>query len=156
MAECSISLVNLTVTGDCSNTNSGAFSFNIIGNNPGFSIYWVYPSGGTTVALTGPEYQYSLNGLSAGTYTFEVHDSTLSNNCEITHNIYISTGTCVSLVGHHSTSCGLSNGSITAQTTNSYYDVQFYLYSTTNGYGTRTVSSSAPSGGNDGDIWYQV
>jgi hypothetical protein len=25
-----------------------------------------------------------------------------------------------------------------------------------NGYGVRTVSSSAPSGGNDGDIWYQV
>lgn len=25
-----------------------------------------------------------------------------------------------------------------------------------NGYGARTVSTSAPSGGNDGDIWYQV
>lgn len=25
-----------------------------------------------------------------------------------------------------------------------------------NGYGIRTVSTSAPSGGNDGDIWYQV
>jgi hypothetical protein len=25
-----------------------------------------------------------------------------------------------------------------------------------NGYGTRTVSTSAPSGGSDGDIWYQV
>jgi hypothetical protein len=25
-----------------------------------------------------------------------------------------------------------------------------------NGYGVRTVSSSAPSGGSDGDIWYQV
>jgi hypothetical protein len=28
--------------------------------------------------------------------------------------------------------------------------------STSNGYGTRTISSSAPSGGSDGDIWYQV
>jgi len=27
---------------------------------------------------------------------------------------------------------------------------------TSNGYGKRTVSSSAPSGGNDGDIWYQI
>jgi hypothetical protein len=26
----------------------------------------------------------------------------------------------------------------------------------TNGYGTKTVSTSAPSGGSDGDIWYQV
>lgn len=25
-----------------------------------------------------------------------------------------------------------------------------------NGYGVRTVSSSAPSGGADGDVWYQV
>ena len=27
---------------------------------------------------------------------------------------------------------------------------------TSNGYGTRTISTFAPSGGNDGDIWYQV
>jgi hypothetical protein len=25
-----------------------------------------------------------------------------------------------------------------------------------NGFGTRTISNAAPSGGNDGDIWYQV
>jgi len=28
--------------------------------------------------------------------------------------------------------------------------------STSNGYGTRTVSTSAPTGGSNGDIWYQV
>ena len=28
--------------------------------------------------------------------------------------------------------------------------------STSNGYGTRTVSTGAPTGGADGDIWYQV
>jgi uncharacterized membrane protein YfcA len=27
--------------------------------------------------------------------------------------------------------------------------------STSNGFGTRTVSTSAPSGGSDGDVWYQ-
>ena len=27
---------------------------------------------------------------------------------------------------------------------------------TANGYGTRTVSTSAPSGGSDGDVWYKV
>jgi hypothetical protein len=27
---------------------------------------------------------------------------------------------------------------------------------TSNGYGTKTVSSSTPSGGSDGDIWYQI
>jgi hypothetical protein len=30
------------------------------------------------------------------------------------------------------------------------------IATSSNGYGIRTVSSSAPSGGNDGDIWYQV
>ena len=30
------------------------------------------------------------------------------------------------------------------------------LTSTSNGYGTKTVSTSAPSGGSDGDIWYKV
>jgi len=29
------------------------------------------------------------------------------------------------------------------------------LTSTSNGYGTKTVSTSAPSGGSDGDIWYR-
>ena len=30
------------------------------------------------------------------------------------------------------------------------------IASSSNGYGTRTVSSSAPTGGSDGDIWYQT
>ena len=33
---------------------------------------------------------------------------------------------------------------------------QATLTSTSNGYGTRTVSTSDPSGGSDGDIWYKV
>ena len=34
--------------------------------------------------------------------------------------------------------------------------VQTEIGSGTNAYGTRTVSTSAPSGGSDGDIWYKV
>tara|TARA_R100000458_G_C8259551_1_gene235201 strand:+ start:653 stop:904 length:252 start_codon:yes stop_codon:yes gene_type:complete len=36
-------------------------------------------------------------------------------------------------------------------------DVQGFVSATlgTNGNGTRTVSSSAPSGGSDGDVWYK-
>jgi hypothetical protein len=33
---------------------------------------------------------------------------------------------------------------------------QATLTSSSNGYGTRTVSTSSPSGGSDGDIWYKV
>lgn len=35
-------------------------------------------------------------------------------------------------------------------------NVTFSIAGASNGYGVRTVSSSAPSGGSDGDIWYQV
>ena len=36
-------------------------------------------------------------------------------------------------------------------------DVQGFVSATlgTNGNGTRTVSTSAPSGGSDGDVWYK-
>lgn len=33
---------------------------------------------------------------------------------------------------------------------------QATLTSSSNGYGTRTISTSNPSGGSDGDIWYKV
>lgn len=32
----------------------------------------------------------------------------------------------------------------------------FSIATNSNGYGTRTVSTSNPSGGSDGDIWYKV
>lgn len=35
-------------------------------------------------------------------------------------------------------------------------NVTFSIAGTSNGFGVRTVSSSGPAGGSDGDIWYQV
>lgn len=45
-----------------------------------------------------------------------------------------------------------NNVAITGGTVNSLTVTSFG----TNAYGTKTVSTSAPSGGNNGDIWYQV
>ena len=45
-----------------------------------------------------------------------------------------------------------NNVAITGGTVNSLTITSFG----TNAYGTKTVSASAPSGGNNGDIWYQV
>ena len=45
-----------------------------------------------------------------------------------------------------------NNVNITGGTINSLYVTSMG----TNSYGTKTVSSSTPSGGNDGDIWYQI
>jgi hypothetical protein len=35
-------------------------------------------------------------------------------------------------------------------------NVTFSIAGASNGYGVRTVSNASPTGGNDGDIWYQV
>jgi hypothetical protein len=35
-------------------------------------------------------------------------------------------------------------------------NVTFSIASASNGFGVRTVSASTPTGGNDGDIWYQI
>ena len=45
---------------------------------------------------------------------------------------------------------GLSGGG--ALSTN----VTLTIASSSNGYGNRTISSAIPTGGSDGDIWYQV
>jgi hypothetical protein len=45
---------------------------------------------------------------------------------------------------------GLSGGG--ALSTN----VTLAIASSSNGYGNRTISSAVPSGGSNGDIWYQV
>lgn len=51
----------------------------------------------------------------------------------------------VSISGSSGISVGTSTGIITVSPTSGY-----------NGYGVRTVSSSAPSGGSNGDVWYQI
>lgn len=50
-----------------------------------------------------------------------------------------------SLSGSSGITASASTGSVTVSPTSGY-----------NGYGARTVSTSAPSGGSDGDIWYKV
>jgi hypothetical protein len=45
---------------------------------------------------------------------------------------------------------GLSGGGTLAST------VTLSIASNSNGYGTRYVSASTPTGGNNGDLWYQI
>ena len=53
----------------------------------------------------------------------------------------------VNITGGNMSGVAITTGSVNGLTTTSIG---------TNSYGTRTVSSSAPSGGSNGDIWYQV
>lgn len=53
----------------------------------------------------------------------------------------------VAITGGTMAAVAITTGSINALTTTSLG---------TNSYGTKTVSTSAPTGGSDGDIWYQI
>jgi uncharacterized protein (DUF2141 family) len=131
MSSCGLSTI-LSVTGDCQSTTSGAFSLDIVGTAPDYTIVWNYPI--TSTIPLGPSVtNYSEYGLSAGTYTFTVYDS-CSPSVSVLVSLYISSGTCVSISHEINTICGLNNGSLTAYTQNIYSNPTFYLYETTNGY----------------------
>jgi len=113
------------ITGDCDQSNSGGFSINMVGGGPPFYINWISPSYPTTTVFSGT---YSLNGLSAGTYSFTVTNSCFSGPETVPVNIYISSGTCVSISGIDNTTCSLNNGSITASTVVNYGSSTYQLY----------------------------
>ena len=88
---CSLS-VNLSITGDCSNTNSGVFSVDIYGTAPDYTIQWISPALGT-IALGAGVTGYTATTLSAGTYTFNVIDSCSSPSQNVLPvNVNISSG----------------------------------------------------------------
>lgn len=132
---------NLIITGDCSQTNSGGFTLYINGSAPDYTIDWVSPLSGTT-ALGAGVTAYTLNSLSAGTYSFNLIDSCSPTNMVQPINVYISSGTCVSIGAVSNTTCGNNNGSLTASTTNVYNTSVFYLYDDISGYVTSGTSIS--------------
>lgn len=129
---CGLSYSGLTITGDCSNTNSGSFYFDINGTAPDYTINWISPSGGTSVALGAGITNYSLSGLSAGTYSLQIIDSCVPNTV-LPLNIYISSGTCAQISSSINTTCGLNNGSLTVTSSNLYSSADFILYATNSG-----------------------
>ena len=58
-------------------------------------------------------------------------------------SITVATSASTGLVRSDNTSIAINSGILSIATSS-------------NGYGYRTISSSPPSGGNNGDIWYQV
>jgi uncharacterized protein (DUF2141 family) len=133
---------NLSITGDCTNLNLGAFNIDIVGSAPDYTISWISPSGGTFVSISGPPYNYFVDGLSAGTYSLTITDSCVPPTDPIVLNIYVSSGTCVSIDSVENTTCGLDNGSLVTTTSNFYGNGNFYLYEMTDGYITSANSLS--------------
>jgi hypothetical protein len=136
---CSLDII-LSITGDCSNTNSGSFSVDIYGVAPDYSIQWISPALGT-IALGPGVTGYTATSLSAGTYTFNVLDSCSSpSQTSLPVNVNISSGTCVSIIGQQNTTCNFDNGALTAQTSSFYGSADFYLYNTLTGFITSATT----------------
>ena len=138
---CSLSYVLTSLSGDCTNSNLGGFSIDITGTAPDYSIQWVNPALGTIVlgvGITG----YTATTLSAGTYSFNILDSCLPTMTSLPVNIYISSGTCASIVGVANTTCNENNGSLTGQTSNFYGLGTFNLYNTLTGFISSGLSIS--------------
>jgi surface protein len=121
---------NLSVTGDCTNSGLGSVSITIPpGGAPPYTI--VSPVSGTTSGIISA---YTETDLAPGAYTYILTDSCLPFNNSSPINVFISSGTCVSIDDEQHTTCGLDNGSLTASTSTDYGTLTFQLYEETIGF----------------------
>lgn len=118
----SISIYNLNVTGDCSNTNSGSVFFNITGTTPPFAVTCI--TSGCPLPTSAATLSYSASSLSADTYFLQIIDGASNSYLQ---SIYISSGT-TATIDSLNTSCGLENGEITGFTSGVYGIATFTLY----------------------------
>ena len=122
---------NISVTGDCQNTNSGAIYLSLTGGTPPYTVEWVDPNLGVDIITLNSSIRTSL---SAYTYGVRVNDSTLPTNSEFYINIPVSSGVCASIVGVQGTTCSLNNGFVTGSSTSDYSSTDFFLYNTDDTY----------------------
>lgn len=118
-----ISIYNLSVTGDCTNSGLGAVSFQITGDSPTFTVSEATTTGllPTSVGVTS----YSATGLTGFSYFVYIQDSTPEPPNIFGFNI--SSGITVSLTSTGST-CGDNNGAITASTQSVFGSNTYTLY----------------------------
>lgn len=122
---------NITVTGDCSNNNSGAFNLFVSAGTPPYTVQFLSPSYASQTITTQPA---SLVGLASNVYQLRVNDSSLPTNNEFLLNIPISSGVCGSIVAVQNTTCGVNNGSVTGSSTSLYSSTNYSLYDVNNNY----------------------
>ena len=122
---------NISITGDCQNTNSGQIYLSLTGGTPPYTVDWIDPNLGTEVVTLLPSVRSSL---SADTYSVRVNDSTLPANQEFYINIPVSSGVCANILGVQGTTCSLNNGSVTGSSSSDYSTTSFYLYDSNDNY----------------------
>jgi hypothetical protein len=130
----------ISLTGDCSNTNSGVISISFSGGTPPYSVQWVSPSLGLDVVTLNPSVR---TGLTTTTYGLYVVDSTLPLNLSFPIDIPISSGVCATIETVVSTTCGLDNGSVVATSSSDYSSTNFYLYDFDGNYITSAITDAS-------------
>ena len=129
----------ISITGDCSNTNSGEIDLQLTGGTPPYTVEWILPNLGTDIVTTNPSIR---TGLSADTYAVRVNDSTLPANQEFYINIPVSSGVCASVIGVQGTTCSQNNGSVTGTSSSNYSSTNFYLYDSNDNYIMSAITST--------------
>jgi len=130
---------NISVTGDCQNTNSGEISLLINGGSPPYTVQWVSPNLGTDYNVNlYPSVRTSLN---SNTYFVTVNDSTLPVQQTLNINIPVSSGVCASILGVQGTTCSLDNGSVTGTSSSNYSTTDFYLYDSNDNFITSQITN---------------
>lgn len=115
----------VSITGDCSNTNSGIIElFPLSGVSP-YTVDWYSPSITTDTGVTTSSI---VSGLSAGTYSVLITDSTMPMNQTLYVNLTVSSGVCISSVSVTDTTCSNDDGTITVTTSSPYSPLNYYLY----------------------------
>jgi hypothetical protein len=144
---------NITVTGDCSNNNSGALNLFVSDGTPPYTVQFLIPYYSPQTIITQPA---SLVGLASGVYQVRVNDSSLPINNEFLLNIPISNGVCGSISAVQNTTCGFDNGSVTGSSTSLYSSTNFYLFNVNNTYLTSatTNTNEAVFGGLSAGTYY--
>ena len=130
----------ISLTGDCSNTNSGAISISFSGGTPPYSVQWVSPNLGLDVVTINPSVR---TGLTTTTYGLYVVDSTLPLNLNFPIDIPISSGVCATIETVVGTTCGLDNGSVVATSSSDYSSTNFYLYDFDGNYITSAITDAS-------------
>ena len=119
-------LYTISLTGDCSNTNSGELNL-VLGGNAPYTVQWIEPISFGLLTQTGQTSPYSYGGLSAGTYAINIIDSSPTpQSQQISFSIFSSSTS--SITALQNPSCGLSNGVITvnSEEISNSYNFNFY------------------------------
>jgi hypothetical protein len=124
-------IYNISVTGDCSNNNSGALNLFVSSGTPPYTVEFINPVYTSQIITSEPA---SLAGLASNVYQVRVNDSSLPINNEFIVNIPISSGVCGSIVSTQNTTCGTNSGSVTGSSTSLYSSTNFFLYDINDNY----------------------